>query len=561
MPPLMICCRKKFSHLYKHVGILLLLVAALAGCSNGDAPAPRDYGQIGGLSGTELAAEQVLHKDNEAEPQTLDPHLAEGVPASNVLRDLFEPLVMEAPDGTLIPGAAESWDISDDGLVYTFYMRADGRWSNGDPVTAHDFVYSLRRGLDPNTLSVYSSILFPIKNALEVNRGELPLAELGVSAIDDLTLRIELEGPTPYFLGLLNHSMGYAVHPPSVEKHGNKHARPGNLVSNGAYFLKEWVIESHIRLERNPAFRDNAQTTIDTVFYYPLENVDAMFKRYRADEIDFTQRVPTRQMGWIRTNMADEYHSGPYLGTYYYGINVTRPPFRDQPGLRRALSMTLDREIITEKLTLAGETPAYGWVPPVLSYTQQRPDWADWPKERRLAEARRLYAEAGYSEDNPLVLDFLYNTSLDHKRIAVAAASMWKQALGIQVRLSNQEWKVFLQTRNAKIDTRIFRSGWIGDYNDANTFADLMHSQSSQNDSGWANPEYDALLNAAAREGDLEIRAELLQRAERLLLVEQPLIPVYFYATKHLIKPWVGGFVPNIMDHVYTKDLYILKHD
>jgi len=534
----------------------------LAGCSHDDPSVAeaRDYGQIGGASGSELADEQVLHKGNGAEPQTLDPHRAQGVPEGNILRDLFEPLVMEAPDGELVPGAAESWTLSEDGRVYTFKLRADGRWSNGDRVTADDWVFSLRRGLDPATLSVYSGILYPIKNATAVNRGELAPDQLGVRAIDELTLEIALASPTPFFLGLLNHSMAYPVHPASVAEHGERFARPGNLVSNGAYVLQDWVVQSHIELVRNPSYREDPATTIDQVFYYPIENADAVFARYRADELDFTTTIPIRQLEFIKASLPQDYVQSPYLGVYYYGLNLTTPPFKDQPGLRKALSMAIDREIITEKLSGAGELPAYGWVPAVQGYAQQQPEWAAWTREERHAEARRLYAAAGYTADNPLVVEVLYNTSQDHKRLAIAISSMWKQVLGIETRLLNQEWKVYLQTRTLK-NTQVFRSGWIGDYNDAHTFAELLHSQNAQNDSGWVNQDYDQLLEQAALEIDLEKRARLLEAAERVLLNDTPIIPIYFYISKHLIKPWVGGFVPNIMDHTYTKDLYILKHE
>ncbi|TDJ43384.1 MAG: peptide ABC transporter substrate-binding protein, partial [Gammaproteobacteria bacterium] len=413
----------------------------LAGCSN-DNQSPvkaRDYGQIGGESGTELATDQVLHKGNGAEPQTLDPHRAQGVPAGNILRDLYEPLVMEAPDGELIAGAAESWVLSDDGRVYTFTLRSDGRWSNGDPVTAGDWAYSLRRGLDPATLSVYSGILYPIKNAAAINRGELPPEELGVRAIDDLTLEITLENPTPFFLGLLNHSMAYPVHPPSVVEHGERFARPGKLISNGAYVLKDWVVQSHIELARNEQYRENTATRINQVFYYAIENADAVFARYRADELDFTTTIPIRQLEFIKTSLPGDYVQSPYLGVYYYGLNTTKAPFKGQPGLRKALSMAIDREIITDKLSGAGELPAYGWVPAVQGYEQQQPEWATWTRAERHAEARRLYKEAGYNDANPLVLEILYNTSQDHKRLAIAISSMWKQVLGVETQLLNQE--------------------------------------------------------------------------------------------------------------------------
>jgi oligopeptide transport system substrate-binding protein len=542
--------------------LILLLVIFLTACSS-EAPEiqVRDFGQIGGVSGTELDTDQTLHKDNGAEPQTLDPHRATGVPEGNILRDLFEPLVMEQPNGELIPGAAESWSISADGLVYTFSMRPEGRWSNGDQVTAHDFVYSLRRALNPATLSQYASILYPIKNAEAVNRGDLPVAQLGVDAPDKLTLEIRLAAPTPYFIGLLNHSMSYAVHRASVEQHGDRFVRAGNLVGNGAYVLKDWVVQSHVELARNSLYRDNDQTIIERVFYYAIENAEAVFKRYRADELDFTQSVPAKQIPWIRQAMPAEYIQAPYLGVYYFGFNVTRAPFKASPDLRRALSMAIDRGILTEKLTAAGELPAYGWVPPVQGYEPQNPEWAAWTQQERVAAAQRLYKEAGYSADNPLVVEILYNTSEGHKRMSIAIASMWKQTLGVQARLMNQEWKVFLQTRAQRLKTEVFRSGWIGDYNDAYTFAQLMHSSNAQNDSGWANADYDALLDKAAVEGNAQQRAEYMQQAEQILLDEAPIMPVYFYVSKHLVKPWVGGFEPNIMDHVYSKDLYILKHD
>ena len=529
----------------------------LGACS---APDPGRTIPVGGASGTELAAEQILNKNNGAEPQTLDPHRAEGVPASNILRDLFEGLVSEAPDGSLIPGAAETWQINDDGTVYTFTLRADGRWSNGDPVTAADFAYGIQRSVDPATLSQYSSILFPIVNAEQIVKGELSPEQLGVTALDDRTLEIRLIGPTPYFLGLLTHSTTYAVHRPSVEKFGNRFARAGQLVGNGAYRLDEWVVQSHIRLLRSEKYWDDENTVIDEVNYFPIENQDAMLKRYRADELDFTQDLPFKQIAWIRENIADQLYISPYLGSYYYSLNLTLPPFAGAPKLRRALALAIDRDVLTEKITGSGEIPAYSWTPRVTGYTQQPPDWAGWTQERRNTEARRLFKESGHSEANPLTIQILYNTSENHKRIAIAIASMWKQVLGVETKLLNQEWKVFLETRKQKTMPGVSRNGWIGDYNDAYSFTQLLASDNEQNDSGFANDEYDALLDRAAVEPDMQQRAELMEAAERLMLEEQPIIPIYFYVSKHLIKPWVGGFEPNIMDHHYTKNFHILKH-
>ncbi|MCK6372367.1 MAG: peptide ABC transporter substrate-binding protein, partial [Gammaproteobacteria bacterium] len=475
------------------------LGCALAACGGGpDAPAgAQRSGPVGGASGTELAGRQVLRKGNGAEPESLDPHRAESVTAANILRDLFEGLTLEAPDGRIVPGAAERWEVSEDGLAWTFYLRADGRWSNGDPVTAYDFEYGLRRSCDPETLNEYSSILFPIENAEAVVAGRQPPKSLGVAALDERTLRIRLSGPTPYLPGLLTHATAYPVHRASLAAHGGQFARPGKLVSNGAYRLVEWAVQSHIRLERNEHYWDDDDTVIDEVWYYPIENDDTEVSRYRAGELDFTESVPFRQIPLLRRILPDELKIAPYLGSYYFGFNNTKPPFKDNLPLRLALSLAVDRDILTQRVTGAGEIAAYGFVPPVAGYTGQSPEWAAWTQERRNEEARRLYREAGYSEQNPLVVELLYNTDQNHKRVAGALAAMWKQTLGVRTRLLNQEWKVFLENRKRRIITQVFRSGWIGDYDDAYTFLQLMHSANGQNDPGYRSAAYDALLDQA----------------------------------------------------------------
>ena len=538
----------------KSIAWLSIAMLVLTACGQGGPSGP-----IGGESGTELAAEQVIHIGNHGDPQTLDPHTSQGVPESNIGRDLFEGLVNEAPNGDLVPGVAESWDIADDGKTYTFRLREDARWSNGDPVTAHDFVFSLRRSLDPATLSIYTFILAPILNAEPIAAGEMPTTELGVRALDDLTLEIQLENATPYFLGLLTHSASYPIHPPSYQALGGDAMRPGNMVSNGAYQLDEWVVQSHVKLVRNPHYWDDESTTIDEVWHHVTEDISAELKRFRADELDMTFTIPKAQLSWIRNNMPDELVVAPYLGSYYYGLNLTKPPFKDNVALRRALSLAIDRKIIAEQIVAAGEIPAYGWVPPVANYEGQQMPEAKWTQGEREAEAKRLYAQAGYSLENPVQVEILYNTQDDHKRIAVAVAAMWRQVLGVQTSIVNQEWKVYLDTRN-QFRTQAFRAGWIGDYNDPYTFAEIAHSESGLNNFGYDNPEYDRLLGLASAEIDLEKRAEYLQEAERVLLDDMPLIPIYFYVTTRMVKPWVGGYEANIMDHFRTKDLYILEH-
>lgn len=507
------------------------------------------------IGGEPADTTHILRRGNSAEPATLDPHQAKGIPANNILRDLYEGLVGEAPDGSLAPGVAARWDISADGLTYTFYIRADARWSNGAPLIAQDFVYSLRRIVTPATGSSFADILSPIQNAAAIIAGEAAPQTLGVTAVDDHTLRITLAAPTPYFLSLLTDASAYPVYQPAIEQYGDTFARPGRLVSNGAYQLADWQPNNFITLTRNPHYWDNAATQIDTVRYFPLPDQAAELARYRAGELDMTYTVPLEQLPWVREYFADELHIAPWLGVFYFGLNISRPPL-DDVRLRQALAIAVDREILTTAITAGGEQPAYGWVPPVNDYTPQPADWANLPRAEQRALAQRLYRQAGYGPDKPLHLELLYNTHRDYKRIAEAVAAMWRDTLGVQTILVNQEWKVYLQTRANLAQTQVFRSGWIGDYNDANAFAEILTCTHGLNDTGYCNPKYDVLLAQAAREQQPAARRALLEAAERLLLQDMPVIPLYFYATRRLVNTQIGGYQANIMDHHYTKDLY-----
>lgn len=508
-----------------------------------------------------LAEKQILRKGNGSQPQTLDPHKGEGVPGSNIQRDLFEGLVLEAANGDLVPGVAQSWSYDKDNLTYTFKIRNNARWSDGSPITAYDCEYGFRRSLDPRTGSKYTAILAPILNAEEVASGKLNPDMLGVKATDKSTLIIQLRSPTPYFLGLLTHATASPMHKASVEKNGDNVAKPGNLISNGAYKLTESVVQSHIKLTRNEFYWDNENTVIDEVIYYPIEDQSSELKRYRADEIDFTYEVPNSQFKWIKANLNDELVIRPWLGIYFYGFNLTKAPFKDNLDLRLALSMAIDREIITSKVTQFGEQPAYAYVPPGIGqYQPQKPDWASWNKEKRLTEALRLYKKSGYSKTNPFEVELRYNTSENHKKIAIAIAAMWKQSLGVKTHLVNEEWKVFLANRRLKKVTQIYRAGWISDYNDPFSFLELLYSKHGINDSGYNNPKYDNFLNQSANMVDEETRLQIMYNAERMILKDQPIMPIYSYVVKRLIKPYLKGVGNNIMDHHHTKDWYILKH-
>ena len=507
-----------------------------------------------------LAQAQELHRDNGEEPQSLDPHLAEGLPSAHILRDLFEGLTAESPEGRIIPGAAVRWNISRDGKTYTFYLRRDALWSNGDPVTSADFVYGLRRSADPATASSYAQVLLPIENAAEVLSGDLPTSELGVTALDEFILQISLRDPTPYFLALLSHSSTYPVHRASVLEFGSAFSRPGNLVSNGAYILTGWAIRSSIELVKNENYWDADNVILEKVNYYPFVDQSTALKRFRRGKLHWTSSVPGNQFKWLQKHYADELVISPWLGSYYFGFNLEREPFIENPELRLALALAIDRDLLTEKVTQFGELPSYTLVPPgIRDYISPVPAWAEWTQQERNAEARRLYAAAGYSEENPLRFEIRYTSGENNKKMALAAASLWKQLLGVQVTLLNEEYKVFLQNREQKVLTQVFQAGWISDYADAYSFLNLFRSGHGRNDSGYSNSMYDALLDEVAAERIPSRRRRLMFETERLLLTEMPFVPLYTYVTKRMVNPRLQGWQSNVMDHHYTKHMYFLK--
>jgi len=507
-----------------------------------------------------LAEEQVVYRGNGEEPETLDPHLAFGRPSSHILRDLFEGLTSESPAGDIVPGAALRWNISRDARTYTFYLRRDLSWSNGDPLTAEDFVFSLRRAASPATAANSARMLLPILNAHEVLAGELPVEELGVTLLDEFTLQITLTGPTPYFLGLLTHPIAYPVNRKNLEQYGDQFSRPGNLVSNGAYVLASWVPRVEIVLEKNPAFREADVTLVERVHYLPIEDHSREIKAFRSGEIDWTNEVPNNQFKWLQKNYPDELVVSPWMGSYFFGFNLTREPFVDNPSLRMALILAVDRQILAEKVAQFGEQPSYSLVPPGIDgYVPFSPVYADWTQAERNDEARRLYGQAGYSEERPLRIEIRYNTSENHKKMALAVASMWKQVLGVNTTLVNEELRVFLQNRAQRVLTQVFRAGWISDYNDPYSFLELFRSGHGSNDYGYSNSSFDALLEQVGLERVRARRERLMFEAERVLMSDNVIIPLYSYVTKRLVSPQLRGWQNNVMDHHQTRFMYKLK--
>jgi oligopeptide transport system substrate-binding protein len=507
-----------------------------------------------------LATEQVVVRGNGEEPRTLDPHQAEGLPTAHVLRDLFEGLTTITADGDIIPGAAIRWNISRNARTYTFYMRRDKVWSNGEPLTAEDFVYSLRRAASPETASPSASMLLPIKNAREVLAGKLPVEELGVSLLDEHSLQITLTGPTPYFLGLLANPVAYPVNRRNLEQFGDEFSQPGKLVSNGAFVLKDWKLRTSIGLEKNRLFREADRTIVDRVVFLPIEDVSAETTMFRSGELDWTSEVPNNQFSWLKRHYPEELVISPWMGSYFLGFNLTDEPFAENPELRLALNLSIDRQIITDKVTQFGELPSYALVPPgVDGYVPAVPAYADLTQEQRNEEARRLYELAGYSSEDPLRVEIRYNSSENHKKIALAIASMWKQALGVNTTLVNEEFRVFIQNRQQKIVTQVFRAGWISDYNDPYSFLEMFRTDDGRNDYGYFNPTFDALLNEVGTERVRARRERLMFEAERVLLADTPIIPIYSYVTKRLIDRHLRGWQNNVMDYHLTRYMYKLR--
>ncbi len=528
----------------------MLLLAALLLTAIGLALLLRDE------SGGPGQQQPTLHRGLSSDPESIDPHKARSVQAAEVLRDIGEGLVAYSATGELVGAAAESWSISDDGLTYTFNIRPEARWSNGDSVTAEHFVFSLRRLVDTATAAFYAQAVAAIVNAEAIIASEMAPSDLGAVVADDGSLVITLERPTPYLLSLLTHPSTFPVHPGSIAEHGTTFTRPENLLSNGAYRLDAWEPGSVLKLIRNEQYWNNAETSIEAVNYHVLTQEMTELNRYRAGEIDITGSIPPDSFEQVREQYRDQMHIAPYLGVYYYGYNLTKPPFAGNAALRQALSMAIDRETLVEKVTGRGEAPAYSWVPPgVSNYDPRRLSFADMTQDERNAAARRLYRDAGYSEDRPAQIELRYNTSDTQQRIALAVQSMWRDVLGVETTLINEEFQVLLANMREAETTQVFRSSWIGDYNDAHTFLSVLQGGSPSNMPRFANDEYDDLMRRAAEQVDPLARQLYLEEAERVLLGEHAVIPLYFYVSKHLVSPRVRGWGDNVLDYHYSQHL------
>ena len=530
------------------LSILLATCVTLTGCGSSETNVV-----AGNKSGT-------LYWGNGTEPQSLDPQIATGVPEHHVISAVMEGLVLK--DRKTLeprPGVAKTWDISNDGRVYTFYLRENAKWSNGDAHTAHDYVWSWWRALQTTLGNQYAYMLFPIKNAKRYYDGETSdFSDVGVKAIDNRTLQVTLTNPTPYFLQLLDHYSLFPVHQATIEKFGRADERgtrwsyEGNLVGNGPYKLEEWKINRHITVTKNPYYWDEANVSINSIVFKPVDNAVTEERMFRAGALHVTSSIPADKIAIYQEKSAPELKITPYLGTYFYRLNINTPQLQDKR-VRRALGMAIDRRQLVDNITKGGQIPAYTMTPPgTMGYFPE--STLNFDPEA----AKRLLAEAGYPNGEGFPpIEILYNTNEGHRKIAVALQEMWKNYLNIDIKLLNQEWKVYLATESAG-DYQISRGGWIGDYVDPNNFLDMFLCNGGNNRTGWCNEEYDRLiLEVAPSQSSHEQRLKIFQQAETMLLEDMPIIPVYTYTSIKLLHPSVRNFNDNILNQAMYKDLYL----
>lgn len=511
--------------------------------------------------GTALAQSQEIVRHIKDEPASLDPAKAVGLPEIQVIRDLFEGLTNQDAKGNIIPGVATQWQTTDNKTWY-FTLRKDARWSNGDPVTANDFVYSWRRLVDPNIGSTFAwfAELAGIQNAGAITKGEMTPDKLGVTALDNHRLKVTLDKPVPWFVSLTANFSLFPVPEKVIEKVGKEWTQPGSLVGNGAYKLQQRVVNEKLVLVRNDQYWDNAHSVLTKVTFVPINEESSATKRYRSNDIDITESFPKNLYSMLKKALPGQVYTPDQLGTYYYAFNTTKGPTADVR-VRKALSWSIDRKIIAEKVLGTGEKPAWHFTADVTAGYKPKPGFLQQHSQEELnAQAKALLAAAGYGPTHPLDLTLLYNSSENNQKIAIAVASMWKKNLGVSVKLQNQEWKTYIDSRNTG-NFDVIRASWVGDYNEPSTFLSLLTSTHSGNIAKFKSPEYDAILDKAGRESNSEARNDDYNRAEQILADQVPIAPIYQYTNGRLIKPWVKGYpITNPEDVAYSRTLYILKH-
>jgi len=531
--------------------LIIALPLLVAGCARHESPV-----EIGNR-------EQTLHLGNGSEPRELDPHVVTGVPEHNIISALLEGLVSEDPHTLApVPGMATSWTISPDGMRYTFTLRPGACWSNGDPVTAQDFRFSYQRMLSPALGAPYADMLYCLRGAEDYHKGRsTDFNTVGVTAPDDATLVLELAYPVTYFLSMLNHYAWFPVHPPTIlargriDQIGTRWTKPEHYVGNGPFVLESWRPGEAIAVTKSATYWDRERVRLNRIVFHAIGNANTEEYAFRSGQLHVTGTIPVARIPHYQETNPAVLRLDPYLGTYYYLFNVTHKPL-DDVRVRQALSQSIDRERLARYVVKAGQQPAFNFTPPhtggYLSRARTAQD-ADG--------ARALLAEAGYPGGVGFpVLSLLYNSSDAHAEIAQAIQQMWKITLGINIRLENKEWKVYLaDTQQGEYD--IARASWIGDYVDPNTFLDMWITDGGNNRARWSHSAYDELIDRAAHTLDPAARDEAFQAAEAILMEQVPITPLYFYRSKSLIQPSVRGWYPTLLDHHPYKYLYLEEVD
>lgn len=538
---------------------LLLALILLTGCTRQPAVTAHNYSV-----GNQLAppVQQVFRCSVSGAPRSLDPSLTTDEPSYEVLINLFEGLTTLNARAEVVPGVASSWTVSKNGLRYVFHLRHDARWNNGAPVTAQDFIYAWQRVVNPDTAAQYAESLNMIVNAAAIVNGKLPSSALGVHAEGPWTLVVDLARPTPYFLEALTNTYFYPLFAPAIRKWGIAWTTPPHLISDGPFYLANEVINGRLTLLKNPWYWDASAVHLREEVIYPIHNGAANLDRFLAGDIDYAASptaFPASDLAMLRRSLGSQVVVAPYFGSAYLGMLVHQAPFNNRD-LRLALSMALERHVLSDKLMRGLTIPAYSLMPPLAGYQQQVPAWARWPRAQRLAEARRLYHAAGYGRSHELHVQLLYPTEGSGQRHQMEALTlMWKQNLGADVQLWNEQWKVMLQDIQYK-NAKIYWSAWIGNYLDPNTFMRQFQTGYAMNYGNFDDPAYQQPLLQAQQSVGGAARFRLFEQAERVLNQKMPYIPLYFYTADSLVKPWVRGWHANLLDEHPARYIAILQH-
>ncbi|MGI4856073.1 MAG: peptide ABC transporter substrate-binding protein [Janthinobacterium lividum] len=508
--------------------------------------------------GVTLAPNQVLIRNNAAEVETLDPSLSESVSAHAILADLFEGLTANDNHGATVPGVAEKWEQTDP-TTWIFHLRRNAKWSNGEAVTAGDFVYSMQRFVDPKTASSYAGTygVF-LANGADIIAGKKPVASLGVRAIDPFTLEIRTPYPVPFLPDVMVNANLAPLNRAGVEKYGANWTKPGNLISNGAFMLKAWQVNDRVVVVKNPQYWDAANVQLTQITFLPIESEDADIKMFQSGSEDWEEQLPPGAYPRLKQEYPNDIHNVPMLGLRYYSFNMKDPLLKDIR-VRQALSMVVDRDVLAQRVTASGEVPAYGLIIKGMKGADiSNYDWASWPMAKRVATAKQLLAAAGVKPGTQLHIEM--NTSDYHKRVSIFLASEWKSKLGLDAQIDSMEFKVLLRQRHTG-QYQVARNGWLADENDASAFLTLVKCGSDQNDSQGCDPKADALMLQALQSNDPAQRRKLQTQAAQLAMANYPILPLVQYTAARLVKPYVGGYTnDNSLDRFRGKDLYIIKH-